>query len=836
MLAVGLLFPSVARPAVAVDTFDTYTAGVALAGLNGGSGWSAAWGTPGGNTANVVDTSVSGALSFTPAGGGAISGGTRAVDFSGTAAAYAATRQLSSAQTGTFYVRYMLKWNGGVFSSGNSFYMVLNGSGTSDTAYGFNFGYRANGDVGTNYFVRHGTSTPASGGYAALTPASAANTHCLVAKVKKTSGGNYNSVKVWLDPGVTSETDLPNGNIALTNTDLGIASISYANVRMAANDADDVIRMDEVVIGASWSDVVPSAAGAPNITTQPSPVTVYAGANVSFTATASGSQPLNYQWRRGGTNLVNQGNISGSTSSGSYTSTLTLSNVTFADAFTNYDVVVTNSYGSVTSIVASLTVLTPNEAVSSRIVALGTLAFWEFNETNDPALGGATAYDYVGGYNGSYVTNAQNGNAKYNIAGPQPPAFLSFTPTNAGLKTTWNATNSFVALPGINYAGNSATMVAWINPNSFHKESGILFNTRDAIGPVGGSGTNSCGLGFSGVGTNAQGQCPLMALWGNNGWNWGTNSGVFVPTNLWSMVAGVVTPTNVTVYVFNANGTQSGSTNYANKSCSWMVYGTNWIGIDPYDGAGGSFDGRIDDVAFFGYNLSAVKLNSIFLASSNAPTAPVITGQPVPATVYQSSNATFSVTATGSAPLAYNWRRGGTNLVDQGNVSGSTNSTLTLSNVLKTDATNYCVVVTNSAGSVTSSVVALTVLSTNLIQISSQPASVTVNPDQTAQFTVTANTSGPLFYQWFAGLAGGVYSPLTDGGRISGSATATLTISNEVVSDWGNYYVQISNADEVVVASRVGDPLPDELGTVWSGRCGQRGGDLARRQLDCLGQ
>ena len=206
------------------------------------------------------------------------------------------------------------------------------------------------------------------------------------------------------------------------------------------------------------------------------------------------------------------------------------------------------------------------------------------------------------------------------------------------------------------------------------------------------------------------------------------------------------------------------------------------------------------------------------------------------ATVYQSSNATFSVTATGSAPLAYNWRRGGTNLVDQGNVSGSTNSTLTLSNVLKTDATNYCVVVTNSAGSVTSSVVALTVLSTNLIQISSQPASVTVNPDQTAQFTVTANTSGPLFYQWFAGLAGGVYSPLTDGGRISGSATATLTISNEVVSDWGNYYVQISNADEVVVASRVGDPLPDELGTVWSGRCGQRGGDLARRQLDCLGQ
>ncbi len=802
MLAIGLLFPSLARSAIAVDSFDTYTVGAALAGQNGGSGWSAAWGTPGGNTANLADTSASGVLNFTPAGGGAISGGIRAVDFSGTASAYAATRQLSSAQTGTFYVRCLVKWNAGAFSSGNSFYLLLNGSGTSDTANGFNFGYRANGDVGTNYFVRHGTSTPAGGGYAALTPASAASTHCLVAKVEKTSGGNYDSVKVWLDPGVTSETDSPNGNIAVA-TDLGIATISYVNVRLAANDADDVIRMDEVVLGTSWSDILPQADVAPSITTQPVPVTVYQGTSVKFTVAASGSQPLDYQWRRGGTNLVDQGNISGSTSSGSYTSTLTLTNVTFADASTNYDVVVTNNYGAITSIVANLTVLVPAEAVSSQVVALGPLGFWEFNETNDPALGGVAAHDYVGNYDGRYMTNAQNGNANYNITGPQPPGFLGFASTNAGLKTTWNATNSFVAVPGINYSGNSATMVAWINPNSYHRESGILFNTRDAIGPVGGNGTNSCGLGFSGVGTNAQGQCPLMALWGNNGWNWGTNSGVFVPTNLWSMVAGVVTPTNITVYVFNAYGTQSGSTNYANKSCSWMVYGTNWIGIDRYDGAGGSFDGRIDDVAFFGYSLSAAQLQSIFLASSNVLAPPTITGQPSPVTVNQGSTATFTVVASSSAPLAYNWRRGGINLVDLGNISGSTNSTLTLSNVQWVDATNYCVVMTNSAGSVTSSVVALTVLSTNLIQISSQPASVTVSPDQTAQFTVTATTSGSLYYQWFAGLAGGVYSPIADGGRISGSTTATLTISNEVVSDWGNYYVQISNADGVVVASSV---------------------------------
>jgi len=57
-----------------------------------------------------------------------------------------------------------------------------------------------------------------------------------------------------------------------------------------------------------------------------------------------------------------------------------------------------------------------------------------------------------------------------------------------------------------------------------------------------------------------------MALWKNNGWNWGAASGVYVPTNQWSLVAGVVTSTNITVYMFNTNGVQSGSTNFNNGS------------------------------------------------------------------------------------------------------------------------------------------------------------------------------------------------------------------------------------------------------------------------------
>jgi hypothetical protein len=78
----------------------------------------------------------------------------------------------------------------------------------------------------------------------------------------------------------------------------------------------------------------------------------------------------------------------------------------------------------------------------------------------------------------------------------------------------------------------------------------------------------------------------------------------------------------------------------------------------------------------------------------------------VSVTVAQGGSATFSVTATGTAPLTFQWRRNGTPR------SGATASSLTLSSVQPTDAGSYDVVVANAAGSVTSSPAVLTVQST----------------------------------------------------------------------------------------------------------------------------
>lgn len=82
---------------------------------------------------------------------------------------------------------------------------------------------------------------------------------------------------------------------------------------------------------------------------------------------------------------------------------------------------------------------------------------------------------------------------------------------------------------------------------------------------------------------------------------------------------------------------------------------------------------------------------------------PVITSQPASQTIKVSSNATFTVVASGEAPLAYQWRK------DAGAIPAATNAILLLTNVPLSAAGNYSVIVTNPGGAVTSSVAVLTV-------------------------------------------------------------------------------------------------------------------------------
>jgi len=171
---------------------------------------------------------------------------------------------------------------------------------------------------------------------------------------------------------------------------------------------------------------------------------------------------------------------------------------------------------------------------------------------------------------------------------------------------------------------------------------------------------------------------------------------------------------------------------------------------------------------------------------SHALSAPTITQQPHSTNVLAGSNATFTVVAGGTAPLRYRWRFNGTNLTNGGRISGATNATLTISNVVFGDAGGYRVVVSNSVSVVTSVVATLTVLLP--ASITTQPASQVTSIGSTVAFSVGTSGSEPLVYRWRKNS-----QLLADDAHITGTTNTTLTISGIQMSDAGSYDVTVSN-------------------------------------------
>ena len=98
-----------------------------------------------------------------------------------------------------------------------------------------------------------------------------------------------------------------------------------------------------------------------------------------------------------------------------------------------------------------------------------------------------------------------------------------------------------------------------------------------------------------------------------------------------------------------------------------------------------------------------ISATAVLTITNPVGSIPSITNQPQSQTVLAGANVSFSVGATGPAPLSYQWWKNNSAVVD------TTNATYLLSNVSTNDAGNYFVVVTNGFGSVTSSVAVLTV-------------------------------------------------------------------------------------------------------------------------------
>ncbi len=153
---------------------------------------------------------------------------------------------------------------------------------------------------------------------------------------------------------------------------------------------------------------------------------------------------------------------------------------------------------------------------------------------------------------------------------------------------------------------------------------------------------------------------------------------------------------------------------------------------------------------------------------------PKITSQTSSVTSPTGGTTTFTVSATGTDPLSYQWRK------NKAPISSATDARYTLNSAQKIDAGSYDVVVSNPYGSTTSNPIILSVL--DLPSITSQPQPVTVVESTSAIFTVSATGDGTLSYQWKKG-----------GISIPGGTLSSYTLKSATSVDAGSYSVVVSN-------------------------------------------
>jgi uncharacterized delta-60 repeat protein len=466
------------------------------------------------------------------------------------------------------------------------------------------------------------------------------------------------------------------------------------------------------------------------ITNQPQSQTNSSGTTASFMVTATGTPYPAYQWRKGGTNLSDGGNVAGSGSP-----TLTITNVQTGDAG-NYDVLVTNNFGSVTSAVAALTVVAPPGITAqpqSQTNVSGTLAQFSVGASGTAPLayrwrkGGGSLSD-VGNLGGSGTATLSITNAQSNDAGNYDVV----------------VTNSY---------GSTTSAVAVLT---------VLGPPVITIQP--GSHTNLAGT-ITGFGVAAAGVQPLSFHWRKDGLDLSADSNL-VPTD-----------------------SQTASTLYGYVQAS----------------DAGNYDIVVTNS--YGSVTSAVATLTVLVPAS-------IGSQPQSQTNIAGTLTQFGVGASGTAPLSYRWRKGGTNLSDGGTLGGSGTPTLFITNSQPGDAGNYDVVVTNAYAGVTSSVAALTIWVLPTISVQPTPQTVPLYGNPT--FSVTAAGTAPLAYQWRKGVL-----------DIPSATASSLVLSHVQYSDAGLYSVRVTNVAGSVVSSNatltVTTPQPGDLDLSFSGPASMSG-------------
>jgi hypothetical protein len=542
---------------------------------------------------------------------------------------YAGGNQNSSANTGEIYISDLV-FNGGQFDSGLDGTCILDGaitiggpnaifyedaSDAQDTGFQINSLLTGSGNIQIQLDSYYASFQPSFSNDVNLT--SSANTYTgtwLVGQGSLLGSGSNslgtNSIEVGTNGALETMYNIidPNASLILNGQMFLHQHDIFSNVTVGglllpqgAYTAAQLAAYGSAYFPAAWNQlngstsntasgsitVVGTNGNAPSIATPPESKSLYVGATATFFVLSAGQPPLYYQWAAGNTN-----------GTGSYTNLAKATNSTLilTDLSTNesldYVVIVSNSFGTVISSPATLTVVVPTCTYEADLIDLtgsNLVAYWRFNELTGPST---TAYDYWGGFNGTYGAETENG-----VPGPQAPAFPGFESNNTCLLPFYDQPNSYVTVPALNLNTNTVTIIAWINPNTAQVNATAIFFCR-AGGTVSGMNYNSTGsLGYT---------------WNGLASTYQWNSGLVPPVGQWSMAAMSVTSSNTTIYLINASGFQSAVNPIANAAQSFG--GVSLIGDDSYDANTGTrtFNGYIDEVSVFNTALSLSQITALY--------------------------------------------------------------------------------------------------------------------------------------------------------------------------------------------------------------------------------
>ena len=597
------------------------------------------------------------------------------------------------------------------------------------------------------------------------------------------------TLTVAIPPAITASpvnaTILAGSNVTFTVTASGTAPLAYQwlknNVKISgATSATLALVNVTLADAANYSVTVTNAVGSatsaaatltvlapPAITSQPANTTVTQGNTTTFTVTASGTAPLNFQWLKNGAPI-----------SGASSNVLTLTAVTTNDA-TGYSVVITNIVGNVTSSSATLTVLVPPTIVTQPT---SVTAVAGSNVSFTVAAGGSGTLTYQWLKNGVNISGATSATLTLaNVSATNAANYSVVVGNTASSVTSSTATLTVLSPPAITSQPANTTVAQSSNVSFTIAATGtapLIFQWLKNGAPI--SGATSNVLTLTAVTTNDAASYSVVVtnIVGNLASSSATLTVLVPPTIITSPASATVTQGNSASFTVTAGGS-------APLTYQWLKNGVNISGATSATLTFAS--ASTTDAANYSVTVAnAAGSTTSAAATLTVQTPPSIVTQPASQFGALGSTITLSVNASGTGPLSYQWFQSGVALVNGGNVSGSTSNILTITALTTNEVATYFVVISNVVGSVTSTNASVSVNVAPIITV--PPADQFVAVGSNAVFTVAATGSNPLTYQWLKNGA-----KLANGTTVSGATSSSLTLLKTTAKTSANYSVIVKN-------------------------------------------